>query len=85
MKKHERIAAKYLTSMEKDLLVKFDRWLNTVFASLPSLIVTTQEDILRWHLPFPSQLARILNEHDKEVLFAWLAHADAECKKKQRR
>lgn len=49
------------------------------------MVITTPEEILRWHLPFPGHRVRILNEHGKEVLFAGVAHADAECKEKQRR
>ncbi|NOV01354.1 minor capsid protein [Paenibacillus planticolens] len=78
MNKAERFIKKYLDESEERLLIRYDRWLNTVLSHIP--IGASEMEIHQFHLPQPAQLSSILYQHAAEMLTAGQAHGDAEAK-----
>jgi SPP1 gp7 family putative phage head morphogenesis protein len=81
--KQERYIKQFLDEQEKRLLVKFDAWIENVFASIP--VGATEEQIHQFHLTQPAALSRLLKQHARHMLMAGQAHGDAEAKDLQRR
>ncbi|KEO81045.1 minor capsid protein [Tumebacillus flagellatus] len=83
MKRALKFVKNYLDGTEKKLLVKYNRWLQVVFASIP--FGATEHEIHRWHLPQAGELSRTLRTHAMDVFHVGHAHGNAECQEKRRR
>lgn len=76
MNKAERYIKKYLDDAELDGMVKYDRWLKTVFSHIPW--GAGEHEIHLYHLPQPALLSTIMYQQAAEMFTAGQAHGDAD-------
>ncbi|MEC0231296.1 minor capsid protein [Paenibacillus alba] len=78
MNKVERFIKKHLDESERELLIKYDRWLRMVFDHIP--IGASEHQIHQYHLPQPAQLSLILYQHAKDMFLNGEAHGAEEAR-----